>query len=284
MVASIERAEQFLIRESQARAFPQEVQLLSATLPKALPTSSKLTSLVPFFGSDGILHVGGRLAKAPAQRHPILLAAHDRLTLLLVQQAHLFLSHCGPTLLIAHLGERYFIQGVRRLARSVCSQCVVCRKASAKAQTQLMGQLSPSRVSPAHVFATTGMDYAGPFLLKRGYNRRPQIVKAYLAIFICMVTKAVHLEVVSDQTTAALVAALKRFCSRRGRPKDIYSDNGSNFKGAKHELDELTKMLGEASTSGSLHSYLLEGKTDWHFIPERARAYGKLQLSLQNYT
>ena len=91
-----------------------------------------------------------------------------------------------------------------------------------------------------------------------------------------MTTKACHIEVVSDQTTAAFVSALKRFYSRRGRPRDIFSDNGSNFKGAQHELKELEKMLQEASVSTSLHSYLLEERTRWHFIPERAPHFGGL--------
>ena len=93
-----------------------------------------------------------------------------------------------------------------------------------------MGQLPPSRVSPTDVFAETGIDYAGPFVLKRGYTRKPQFVKGYLAVFVCMVTKAVHLEVVSDQTTAALVAALKRFCARRVRPRNLYSDMGVTLR------------------------------------------------------
>ena len=60
--------------------------------------------------------------------------------------------------------------------------------------------------------------------LKRGYVRKPQFVKAYLALFVCFATKAIHIEVVSDQSTAAFLAALKRFCARRGRPQAIYSD------------------------------------------------------------
>ena len=278
-VTSLERAELFLVVNSQARAFPEEVRLLGSSPPKALNVSSKLTSLVPFMGADGVLHVGGRLERAPlpaTQRHPILLSAQDRFTLLLVQHAHLLLSHGGPTLLIAHFGEKYYVQGMRRLARTVCRQCLVCRKVSAKAQTQLMGQLPPARVSPSAVFSQTGLDYAGPFSLKRGHTRRPQIVKAYLCIFVCMATKACHIEVVTDQSTAAFVAALKRFCSRRGRPKDLYSDNGSNFKGAHHQLEDLKKMLETAKDSPTIQSYLQEGLTTWHFIPERAPHFGGL--------
>ena len=242
-------------------------------------TTNKLLSLNPFLGSDGLIHIEGHLSKAPipeAQRHPILLSSHDLFTELLFSHYHVKLSHCGPTLLLSHAGEIYHILGVRRLARKICSQCVPCRKVSAKAQNQMMGQLPPSRVTPDHTFNTTGIDYAGPFLLKRGMPRKPQIVKAYMAIFVCFATKAVHLEVVSDQTTEAFLAALKRFCSRRGRPHSIHTDNGSNFIGARNNLLELTKLLMAASTSASVHSYLLEGKTEWHCIPERAPHFGGL--------
>ena len=201
-VSCLERAELFLVTNSQARAFPEEVSMLGDSPPQALSASSKLTSLVPFMGADGALHVGGRLERAPlpaAQRHPILLSAKDRFTVLFVQHAHLLLNHGGPTLLIAHFGEKYFVQGMRRLARNVCKQCLVCRRVSARAQTQLMGQLPPARVTPAAAFNQTGLDYAGPFSLKRGYTRRPQIVKAYLCIFVCMATKACHIEVVPLQ-------------------------------------------------------------------------------------
>ena len=278
-ISALERAELFLVTESQARAFAEEVSMLGASPPQALKTSSNLTSLVPFMGSDGALHVGGRLERAPlpaAQRHPILLSSKDRFTVLLVQHAHLLLSHGGPTVLIAHFGEKYFVQGMRMLARNVCKQCVICRKVSAKAQTQLMGQLPPARVTPAAAFSQTGLDYAGPFILKRGYTRNPQKVKAYLCIFVCMATKACHIEVVSDQTTAAFVAALKRFCSRRGRPKDMYSDNGSNFRGAYNHLEGLKKMLESAKESPIIQAYLQEGLTTWHFMPVKAPHFGGL--------
>ncbi|GFU82825.1 integrase catalytic domain-containing protein [Trichonephila clavipes] len=43
------------------------------------------------------------------------------------------------------------------------------------------------------------------------------------------VVKAIHLEIVSDLTTEAFLAALKRFVARRGRPIEIHNDNGRNF-------------------------------------------------------
>ena len=141
---------------------------------------------------------------------------------------------------------------------------------------QKMGQLPAARVNPAPVFATIGVDYAGPFIIKRGYIRKPQKVKAYLAVFVCFVTKAAHLEVVSDMTTEAFLATLKRFIARRGRPVAIYSDNGSNFIGAKNDAIELKKFLMSASCSTEIQSYLLGCRTEWHCIPERAPHLGPL--------
>ena len=101
--------------------------------------------------------------------------------------------------------------GARLLATSVCSQCVVCRKAAAKTESWRMGQLPTARVNPAPPFYTTGIDYAGPFILKRGHTRKPVLMKAYVAVFICFTTKAAHLELISDLTTEAFLAALRRF-------------------------------------------------------------------------
>ncbi|GBM43658.1 hypothetical protein AVEN_78030-1 [Araneus ventricosus] len=70
-------------------------------------------------------------------------------------------------------------------------------------------------------------------------------MKDYIAIFVCSTTKALHLELVSDLTSEAFIAALKRFCSRRGTPKDIHSDNGITFIGAKKKLGDLFKFICE---------------------------------------
>jgi hypothetical protein len=66
-------------------------------------------------------------------------------------------------------------------------------------------------------------------------GRKSTVIKAYVALFVCMATKATHLELVSDHTSAAFIAALQRFISRRGLPSDINSDEGTNFVGAKKE-------------------------------------------------
>ena len=278
-VEEVESAELFLQRSSQARAFSSELKHLRASPPKSIPSTSNLLVLHPYLGLDGLLHVGGRLSKAPltpSQKHPVIISSRDHFTKLLLNYYHVKLGHCGPTLLISHAGDTYHIVGARRLARDVCRQCMVCRKAAARVETQLMGQLPPARTTPAPPFTTTGLDYAGPFIIKYGYTRKPVLVKAYLAIFICFCTKAVHLEVVSDLTTEAFLAALKRFISRRGLPKHLHSDNGSNFMGARNDLQALYSHLEAQETQNVVHSFLLNQKIAWHTIPERAPHFGGL--------
>ena len=111
-----------------------------------------------------------------------------------------------------------------------------------------MGLLPAERTSPSPPFSVVGMDFAGPFQLKRGHTRKPVVVKAYVCLFICMATKAVHLELCDSLSTQDFMTVLWDFCNRRGLPQNIYSDNGSNFLGAKRELEQLQKLLKNPKT------------------------------------
>lgn len=85
------------------------------------------------------------------------------------------------------------------------------------------------RVTPDSIFERTRVDYAGHLYIKYGYTRKPTIVKAYVCVFVSLTIKAVHLELVSDLSSEAFVACLRRFIARRGLPSLIWSDNGTNF-------------------------------------------------------
>ena len=271
-------AEDFLRQRSQARSFQAKLQLLKANPPKPLSSKSSLLALHPFLDKKQLLCLGGRLnlTNLPEeQKHPIILSSSDVFSRLL-HHYHLQLSHCGPTALISHSGNLYHIVGVRRLARSVCSSCITCRKAAAKAGPQLMGQIPSSRLSPNDTFFNTGIDFAGPYTTRAGYTRKPVWLESALAVFVCFSTKAVHLEVVRDFTTKSLIAALIRFVSRRNMPLNIYSDNGPNLVGAKNKLDQLYKLLEDKNTQNAIQAYLFSQRCTWHTIPQRAPHFGGL--------
>ena len=198
----MEAAEHHLFHLAQLRAFTHELTKLNHE--QSIPSSSTIISLSPYIDKHGLIRVGGRLSRSHlslSQTHLIILSGRSRLCYLLCHDKHVSLSYCGPSLLLSATGRRLHIVGARRQIWSICRSCTVCRRSTAHTQTQMMGQLPASRVTPSPPFTTCGVDYAGPFLLKCGYTCKPQIVKAYLCVFICFSIKAVHLEVVSDATT-----------------------------------------------------------------------------------
>ena len=275
--AEVTAAETVLFRQSQARTFPVEIQRLTAASSAIMKGDSKLKLVHPFLDQKGLLLVGGRLNRSSLsdlQKHPVILSAKDHVTKLLFQYNHEYLSHCGPTLLMAHVGQQVYVPGAKRLSRSVCQNCLLCRRVAPRSLQQRMGQLPPPRVEKSLPFIHTGVDYAGPFLLKTGHPRRPIPVKAYLAVFVCLASKAVHLEVVSSKSTEAFIATFKRFITRRNSPRHLYSDNGSNFVGARNEMKELFQFLSLSTTQVALKEALLSNKIECHFIPDRAPHFG----------
>ncbi|XP_050312874.1 uncharacterized protein LOC126747937 [Anthonomus grandis grandis] len=134
-----------------------------------------------------------------------------------------------------------------------------------------MGNLPVQRITPTRPFYVCGADYAGPFLLRDRRGRKYNEIKAYISLFVCFSTKAIHLEVVSDLTSECFLASLRRFASRRGKPYEIHSDNGSTYVGAKNEL---YRFFDENNTR--IHDSLLNDGIQWRFITPRAPHQGGL--------
>ncbi|KAH8404957.1 hypothetical protein KR222_010205, partial [Zaprionus bogoriensis] len=105
-----------------------------------------------------------------------------------------------------------------------------------------MADLPKDRVSATSTFMVTGLDFCGPFHYKSEIRNRAPI-KTYICVFICFATKAVHLELAQDLSTPTFLSALKRFILTRGKPMRIWSDNATNFVGAKSELSELKRLF-----------------------------------------
>lgn len=136
-----------------------------------------------------------------------------------------------------------------------------------------MGNLPKVRVTPARPFISTGMDYGGPFIVKVHNLRSIRHVKVYLCIFVCMATKAVHIEVVTDMTTDAFLAALTRFVSRRGLSTNLYSDCGTNFVGADNALK---KIIKSTQSSNQFKDFVSTKGIIFHFNPPSAPHQGGL--------
>ncbi|CAB0009367.1 unnamed protein product [Nesidiocoris tenuis] len=136
-----------------------------------------------------------------------------------------------------------------------------------------MGELPKERVQPSRAFLNTGVDFCGPILVKTSNRRNSKAENAYVALFVCFATKAIHLELVSDLSTPAFLGALKRFFARRGKARKMFSDNGGNFVGAQRELH---RLFLNASQSDEMKNYLSGENIEWSFIPPRSPNFGGL--------
>lgn len=271
----IEHALTRLILNAQSQCFQSELKLLLNQQPIQ---NAHINKLNPFIDSNGLIRVGGRLNNAsfPFNKlHPILLPAKHAITKLLFEREHKRLLHTGSQHLLASIRDKFWPLSGRNVARQVVHQCITCFRANPKVVAPpLMGNLPASRLQPAPPFFTTGVDYAGPFLIKDKRGRGCKLSKAYICLFICFCTKAVHLELVTDLTTECFILALRRFVSRRGVPKSIYSDNGRTFVGARSELNELGEFLRQNSSDIIQKSQ--NYRIDWHFIPAYSPHFGGL--------
>jgi len=149
---------------------------------------------------------------------------------------HSDLGHAGASTVISVLGQSYLILGARGELKKVQELCTVCQRANAHTQQQIMAPLPDCRTKLAPPFLHIGVDMAGPFTLREGSTRKPVCFKAYLCIFVCMSTKAVHLEICRSLNTEEFLAVFSRLFNGRGSPSEMYSDNGSNFVAAAKEL------------------------------------------------
>jgi len=176
-------------------------------------------------------------------KYPILLLAKSMLTKLIFEYEHQRLLHAGPQPLLAGVREQYWPLDGRNIARKTVHQCVRCFRTKPVICQHICDDLPKERVEPRRPFEVCGVDYAGPILVKTSLRRNAQATKGYFCVFICFVTKAVHLELVGYPSTNAFLAALRRFWSRRGISKTIYSDNGTNFVGVNRQLQELRNLF-----------------------------------------
>lgn len=264
-----------IIRLVQREAFQNEI----SALQEGSDAKHRLRNLNPFIDpEDDVLRVGGRIKRAFIpfdSRHQMLLPAKHPVTEALVRYQHEENLHAGQKALLAVIRQRYWPLNVKSTIRKVIKACVTCFRVNPTKTTQLMGDLPSYRVQPAPVFAHTGIDFAGPFHIKSHTGLRKAIItKGYLCLFVCMSTRALHIEVVSDLTTEGFLAALKRFVGRRGLVSKIYSDNATNFVGSQTELEKLATLFSEEQHTKRVDEFCRTKGIEWSFIPPRSPHFG----------
>lgn len=289
-----ERARKFWFRQVQRKAYRSEIECIKAGETQ-YPPKSTIIALRPILDNEGILRASGRLEKANRtmdQKHPIIIPGKTRLSFLLLQEAHDRTYHGGTQAMMAYIRNSFWIPNLRHECKVYRSRCIRCVRQSRKTAQQIMADLPAARVRPTRPFNATGIDLAGPFHLrlsdKNTHRTRSKAndpdLKGYAVVFVCMVTRAVYMDVVTALTSAKFLEAYQRFTARRGTPALIYSDNGTNFVGAKNIMqkacdtwpDEIIDQVKATWASKEVQEHINHGNTTWRFIPPGSPNQGGL--------
>lgn len=232
----------------------------------------ELMRLTPFVDEKGIRRISGRLKNSPIfdnnRIHPKLLPGDHKISELIVRDIHEKTFHAGHLRVMAECRKKFWIIGLRKLTKSIGLKCVICRWWRKLPLDQFMSDLPSCRITPGYPFENSSVDYFGPIFIKFGRRAKS---KGYGAIFTCMTTRSVHLELATDLTTDTFLMALRRFVSIYGQPKKMRSDNGKNFVGAAAELKKMLKNLQcNHPEKMKLQEFCAKNTIKWLFNTPRA--------------
>lgn len=261
----IRRATDLIIKQVQYEHYGQEINDLKTK--GSVCNNKGLQKLYPYLDKNNILRVGGRLQNSnlPEEtKHPAIIPKNSKLAKLLIARAHITTLHGGARLTLATLRQKYWITGGNNTVKKYLQDCVKCCRYKPSKQYQLMADLPSERTTQSPPFYHTGVDFTGFVSVKLNKGRGVRTSKGYIVVFVCMATKAVHLELASDLSSQTFIMALNRLIGRRGCPKHIYSDNGTNFVGAEKELAKQLQ-ISKTFNNETLTRRNTELGIEWHF-------------------
>ena len=262
------KAEAICFKMSQVSSFHVEINAIKKN--SLISKTSRIINLNVYIDELGILRANSRitnLAENDSLKRPIILDAKDTIAQLLIKHYHERYYHANHESVLNEIKQKFWVVGLRNALRSISAKCLICKIQRARPCNPKMAALPPARLAyQSRPFSHCGMDYFGPMLVKIGRRRE----KRWGAIFTCMSTRAVHLELAHSLSTDSAICALRRFAARRGTPLRIYCDNGTNFRGMSIEL---TRAIREIDQS-QIGEFATKNKIEWVFNPPTASHMG----------
>ena len=140
------------------------------------------------------------------------------------------------------------------VVKELISKCVTCQRLRGKVGEQIMADLPPDRAKEEPPFTYFGVDMFRPFEIQE----RKMTFKWYDALFTCLASQAIHVEVTKTLETDSFILTLRRFIARIGNVKSIWCDNGGNFVGAKSEIAKCIKEVDQ----NKIREFLLKQNAD----------------------
>lgn len=240
-----QEAEFTIIAIVQRSVFSKEIKELQLKKELTKEKTSKLFRLNPYLDHKGILRVGGRLEQATLHshiKHPAILPKTSHITRLLIDHYHHQVQHQGRGMTINELrANGIWILGCSQAVSSFIYNCVKCRKYRRGTEEQKMANLPSERMETTPPFTYCGMDCFGPFYVKEGRKE----LKRYGLLFTCLCSRAVHIELLDDLSTDAFLNSFRAFIALRGNVRQLRSDQGTNFVGARQEFLKAVKEMDQ---------------------------------------
>lgn len=169
---------------------------------------------------------------------------------------------------MTQIREKFWIPAIRQCVKSILRKCIVCLKVAGRPYPAPEEPPLPKvRVQESPPFTITGVDFTGALFVRDNFGRHSSESKAYICLFTCASTRAVHLEVVPNLSEDSFMLAFRRFVSRRSLPRLMLSDNATTYIAASNHLQ---KLFASTSVQDSINCR----GTEWKFIPKRAPWFG----------
>ncbi|XP_036329696.1 uncharacterized protein LOC118741829 [Rhagoletis pomonella] len=229
----IRAAENILIKQAQFETYSSEVNSLHAG--QSLGKQSRLSGLNAYLDDHGILRIQGRASSIDCHMDAIVMPRENHTTFLIVRAHHENFHHMAHETVINNVRSSYYIPRLRVLYKAVRHSCQKCKIHSAVPTPPQMVPIPAARLASfAKPFTYTGVDYFGPIFVNVGRHKE----KRWVVLFTCLTLRAVHFEIAYSLDTSSCIMCLRNFMARRGTPREIYSDNGTNFKATEKLVRE----------------------------------------------
>ncbi|XP_062704081.1 uncharacterized protein LOC134286482 [Aedes albopictus] len=266
----ISSAEAYLVRQAQCEIYSDEVALLQRSqhelnqLKTPLPKTSSLHQKSPWLDRNGVMRMRGRIANCDYAtedaKHPIILPRDHPTTKLIIAHYHQKYNHQNHETVINEIRQKYSVSKLRTAFAKIRNNCQLCKNHRIVPKVPIMADLPEARLDAfTQPFTHVGVDFFGPYEIVIG--RRSE--KRWGMLATCLTTRAIHIEVACTLNTDSCVMALRNFISRRGKPRTIYSDRGTNFVGANRELKEAECTINQ----DKLMTEFVDAETSWKFLP-----------------
>ena len=250
------------IRIMQRESFPRQLAVLRGG--KSV-NKGPLKRLNLYLDDNDIIRCRHRLDNLPGnETHPILAHGVHPFTIGYIRCKHVHVN-CSSRQHTLHSIKKE-IEGPRLTAtiKKVVWDCDLCRVLRARPYAYPQQPPLPrERLLCQRPFAVCGIDYSGPHYVKQGRAS----LKVWIALFTCMVSRAIHLEIVPDLTSKTFLQVLQTMSWKKSPPKVLLSDNATCFVGAN-------KILKEMSQQNETVTGLATKGIEWNFTPARAPWFG----------